>query len=168
MYMKRLKKGFTLIELLIVIAVIAILSTVLISVIQGARSDAYTARAITEFKSFAQAMEFYLIDYDEYPPDVSRNIPSGMEEYLGGGTWPEGPHPGSVYDWDNITEHGYIQISLRFCDINGENCNFPDEPWAQDFDDKSAMYWCFEGPCRSHPDRPVDHPGYCVSCKGQN
>ena len=158
------KKGFTLIELLVVIAIIAVLALLVTSAVIATRNKAYTVRAIQEFKSFQQAMEFYIIDNEVYPADVSRDIPSGMEQYLAIGEWPDGPYPGSVYDWDNIPAHGYIQISLRFCDIGGGNCNFPSESWADSFDYQSAIYWCFEGPCRSHPSQSVSHPGYCVNC----
>ena len=160
------KKGFTLIELLVVVAVIAVLAILVMTAVNAVRNKAYTARAIKEFRSFQEAMTFYLLDNNNtYPPDVNRNIPSGMEQYLAIGEWPEGPYPGSVYDWDNITGGDpYIQISLRFCDIGGGNCRFPTESWADDFDHQSAMFWCFEGNCRSHSSQPVSHPGYCVNC----
>ena len=165
-YTKKKKFGFTLIELLIVIAIIGALAMLITVGVQSAQNKAYTARALKEFRVFGDAMLIYLIDNDVYPADVDRNVPSGMEQYLsGGGTWPVGPYPGSVYDWDNkMPTDGYIQMSLRFCDISGNNCRFPSESWAENFDDKSSMYWCFEGVCRSHPDRPLDHPGYCVNC----
>lgn len=158
-------KGFTLIELLVVIAIIGVLAILIVTGLKTARNKAYTARTLQEFRSFQEAMELYLMDNGSYPVDVNRNVPSGMEEYLGGSSWPQGPYPGSVYDWDNkMPTHGYIQISLRFCDITGEHCYFPTEKWAENFDDKSSMYWCFEGLCRSHSDRPIEHPGYCVNC----
>jgi prepilin-type N-terminal cleavage/methylation domain-containing protein len=159
------KKGFTLIELLVVVAIIGVLAVLIVSSLAAARNKAYSARTLQEFRSFQQAMELYLNDNGNYPADVSRNIPAGVEAYLGGGSWPDGPYPGSVYDWDNITQHDYIQISLRFCDVNGDNCRFPSEAWAQDFDSYSAMYWCFKGECRSHPNRPINHPGFCVNCR---
>lgn len=161
------KRGFTLIELLVVIAIIGVLATIVFATLNNARNRGYTARTLQEFRSFQQAMEFYLNDNGDYPPDVNRNIPAGMEEYLGGGSWPDGPYPGSVYDWDNVPEHGYIQISLRFCDTSGNNCRFPTERWAANFDRFSSMYWCFEGDCRAHPARPVSHPGYCVNCQDE-
>jgi len=160
------KKGFTLIELLIVVAIIGTLSTTITASVGKARNRAYLAKATREFHAFQDSMLLYLIDHNVYPADVNRNVPAGMEQYLTGGSWPDGPWPGSVYDWDNIIgADPYIQISLRFCDINGNHCHFPDEEWAEDFDAQSAMFLCFEGACRSHSSRPVDHPGYCLNCE---
>ena len=159
-------KGFSLIEILVVIAILGVLVTLVYSAINIARNKAYTARTLQEFRAFEQAMFLYLDDFGSYPPDVSRDIPPGIEVYMGGTDWPKGPYPGSVYDWDNITgADPYIQISLRFCDISGNNCNFPLEDWAADFDHQSSFYWCFEGNCRSHPNQPVSHPGYCANCQ---
>ena len=114
-FITKKKKGFNLIELLIVVAVIGILAVFIVGVLGDARNKAYTTRTLQEFRSFQQAMELYLNDNNTYPDDVSRGIPAGIEEYLGGGSWPEGPYPGSVYDWDNINNSNqFIQISLRF------------------------------------------------------
>lgn len=159
------KSGFTMVELLVVVAIIGTLSSFILPSVGRLKNGGYTARALQEFHTFEQAMFLYLLDNGEYPPDVSRNIPPGLETYLSSGDWPGGPYPGSVYDWDNVTgSDPYVQISLRFCDISGNNCHFPDEPWAEDFDHQSAMYWCFQGNCRSHPNKPISHPGYCVNC----
>jgi len=159
------EKGFTLIELLVVMAIIGLLSAITLSSLGIARDRANLSRLQIEFRSFGTAMELYLFDFDGYPPDVSRNVPAGIQAYLAGGSWPIGPYTGSVYDWDNITGGDpYVQLSLRFCDILGNNCNFPNESWAAGFDSYSAVYYCFQGNCRSHPSRPVSHPGYCINC----
>lgn len=159
------KKGFTLIELLVVISVIAVLATVVMGALTSAKKKAYYARTLQEMKAFEHAMALYLADNGAYPPDASRNIPPGLEEYLGGGQWPVAPYPDAVYDWDNITGGDpYIQLSVRFCSIGGGDCNYPDEEWAEDFDSNSSAYWCFEGNCRAHPSQSIDHPGYCFNC----
>lgn len=169
MFLKRKRTrntGFSLLELLIVVGMMGILLTLVFAKLSSARNHAYGKRAHLEFRAFETAMYRYLLDNnDVYPPDVSRNIPAGLEGYLSGGSWPDGPWPISVYDWDNIGgANPYIQISLRFCNLSGSECNFPDEDWATGFDSKSAMYYCFQGTCKSHPGRPVDHPGYCINC----
>ena len=163
-------KGFSLIELLVVIAIIGILASVVLVSIRSARESAYFARAQSEMKNIATALEFYLDEYGVYPDDADRDLPPGIEEFLGPGEWPDAPWPGSVYDWeaweDPETGDEIHQISIRFCPLGqAENCHFPNQDWAEDFDYYSSVYFCLEGVCRSHINRPVDHPGYCVNCE---
>lgn len=54
------------------------------------------------------------------------------------------------------------QISVRFCDASGNNCNFPNETWAQSFDRYSSVYWCISGPCRAHGSENYNHAGCCM------
>ena len=165
-----LHQGFTLIELLVVIAIIAILSQLVVSYIFSAREASFKARADSEFRTFAAALEEWRSrNYWQYPGDVDRNIPPGLEENLAPGEWPEGPWPQSVYDWDvwNIPgEETIYQLSIRFCPIGGpiEDCRFPQTEWAEDFEVNSAYFYCFGGPCRSHENEPRDYPGYCMNC----
>lgn len=173
--------GFSLVELLVVISIIGILSSIVFGAVSGVRGKAYEVRTKAEFRTMVNALEMYYADHDgAYPADVGRNVPPGIEEYLAyvagedeADDWPNAPYPGSVYDWENwapgaLNNHAPVeqiyQISVRFCDIDGNNCNFPDEEWAEGFDEKSSLYYCIEGPCRAHNTRPVDHPGYCINC----
>jgi prepilin-type N-terminal cleavage/methylation domain-containing protein len=165
--------GFTLIEVLIVIAILVILGSIIGTNVFLARDRAYMSRALMEFRSLSQALEFYRIDRGEYPADVSRGLPPGLEAYLAGEHWPGAPWPGSVYDWDNWADPNFqgqriIQFSIRFCplgEINPANCNFPREAWAANFGVNSAVYYCVQGNCRSHIAEPIDYPGYCVNCE---
>lgn len=127
------------------------------------------ARAKLEFRSLATAIHLYAEDHGGMPPDVARGLPPGLEAYLAGGHWPDAPWPGSVYDWDNwtdpVTGTPILQVSIRFCPLGQPTqCVFPNEEWATNFDHLSAVYYCFEGQCRSHMTRPIDHPGYCINC----
>jgi general secretion pathway protein G len=160
--------GFTIIELLIVIAIIGILAAYVLTSVGDARSSAYLARAEGEMENFHDAVQLYRSDHGSYPADVSRDIPSGLGPYLSSGNWPQGPWPDSVYDWDNWTINGenVYQISIRFCEQGKpDTCNFPNKDWASDFKIKSAVYYCMDGPCRSHESEPVGYPGYCVNCE---
>jgi prepilin-type N-terminal cleavage/methylation domain-containing protein len=168
-------KGFTLIELLVVIAIISILASIVFNSVGRAKDKAYFSRAKLEFKSMDTALALYYEDNEDYPPDADRNIPSGLEEYLataeGVDVWPSAPWPGSVYDWDNWDDpdnegEKIYQISIRYCPAGGalEDCNFPNEDWAEGFGVNSAMYYCVSGSCRSHRNEPIDYPGYCVNC----
>ena len=165
------RAGFTLIELLIVIVIIAILARVVISYAMQAREAGFKARADSEFRNFAAALQEYLSQNNwQYPDDVDRNIPPGLEENLSSDHWPNAAWPGSVYDWDvwHLSgEDSIYQLSIRFCPQGGpiEECRFPQTEWAENFDINSAYFYCFEGPCRSHSNEDRDYPGYCMNCE---
>jgi len=183
-------KGFTLIELLVALAIIVLMGSIVLVSLKSAKDRANSARTLTEMKSLGLALVMYLMDNDyNYPCDVSRDLPSGLEKYLSTNpNWPKAPWPGSVYDWDywhpdpastgfnpdgsgnycagnlgyNPKTEPVYQLSIRFCDINGNNCQFPNEEWATNFDRYSSVYWCISGPCRAHGSMPYNHPGCCI------
>ena len=162
--------GFTLIELLIVISIIAILAGFIIPALNDAREAARLTRATAELESISKSLQMYRTIYGIYPEDTSRNIPPGLEKYLAPGIWPDAAWPGSVFDWDNWEDpdnprERIMQISIRFCPVGQPaQCKFPDADWAESFDINSAVYYCVQGACRSHINRPINHPGYCVNC----
>ena len=74
-------KGFTLIELLIVVAIIAILAAIGIYNYMGAQTRAKVARAETDLRTIAVALESYRTDQLDYPVE---NYDSPLNE---DGTW---------------------------------------------------------------------------------
>jgi len=117
-------KGFTLIEILIVVAIIGVLSALVVRSVNPAQFTlkARYASAKFELEEIAKAAKLYGEATGSYPPDVVRNIPSQFEPYFGytSGSWPTGPFPGSVLDWDNWEGQtcwegstGIIQVTLR-------------------------------------------------------
>lgn len=166
------RRGFTLVELLIVIVVIAILATIALVAYNGISNRAYSNRSTSELSSLARAVKLYKADHGEYPADVDRNIPVAIFDYSGdvSDRWPTAPWPGSVYDYDYfIGSDGneVAQISIRFCPLNEPigSCQFPNENWADGFDQNSSAYWCITGVCRAHKDQPDDHPAHCMNCR---
>lgn len=168
------ESGFTIVELLVVIVIIVVLARFVLSAFDNINDEAYLSRAASEFRSMHIALELYRVENGEYPEDVNRDIPPGIEKYLektDADRWPSAPWPGAVYDYDKFTADGVetYQISIRFCDIgNPDSCRFPNIEWAEDFDINSSVYHCIQGNCRPHPNQPADHPGYCVNCQNDS
>lgn len=163
---KKSLKGFTLIELLVVISIIMLLSSTILAGIRDYRERARLAKSQVDLKSMRNALELYASKYD-YPEDVNRGLPSGFEDFLESGEWPEPTWDNASYDWDNWEIDGsrVRQLSIRFCDWETrDDCNYPDFDWADDFDFWSSIYLCIEGSCRAHQAKPADHPGVCLNC----
>ena len=59
--------GFTLIELLIVVAIVGILSAIAVPKFLTAQTRANITRVEADFKTLADALEMYRIDYNDYP-----------------------------------------------------------------------------------------------------
>jgi prepilin-type N-terminal cleavage/methylation domain-containing protein len=178
------KKGFTLIELLMIITLIGILSGITYSIaVPRWRERTYYTRSVAEMSSIANGMKLYVAKYNDFPPDASRNLPSGIQEFVQGqeakDDWPAAPFPGSVYDWDNWPPDGNgplqtYQISIRFCGIGDDaGCKKMAKKYLagrtsdailNSWDSYSAMYYCVKGSCRSHQSKPINHPGFCINC----
>lgn len=171
-----MKKGFTLVELLVVVAIVGTLSTIIVNTVDRAREKGRYSRAVLEFRSIANALELYYLEYGNYPAETAvgehpDGPQGGVGKYLAQENhdyWPKGPWSISRYDWENWNDPDtpgakIYQISLRFCD--GGTCNFPDLPWASDFTGiRNALYYCVEGACRPHINEDPDYPGHCVNC----
>lgn len=62
-----LKKGFTLIELLIVIAIVGILTALITTNLQGARSRARDIRRKSDLRAIEQSLRLYYNDAKQFP-----------------------------------------------------------------------------------------------------
>ncbi len=165
--MKKQKAAFTIIELVLSMAILAILS-VAIYVIIGPRQQIERAQklaSVNELNEIGKAIGFFAADTGAYPADVNRSIPPGIEAYINPEEqWPDGPFPGSVYDYDNWSDKtcidaeasGSIQITLR--EVPNRN---PDgsNVWA--------WYYVLSGKGTPHCSTANEATkGECVNCPG--
>lgn len=187
--MKQTKqKGFTLVEIVIVIIVIGVLAALIYGlVLARSRERAYYTRSISELNTMGNALSLYVTKYNDYPADVVRDVPAGMKEFIqsqaGNAAWPDAPYPGTVYDYDNWPpdgngpQHTY-QISIRMCNVGDDaTCKANAQKYLSEYvsastlanwDSSSSMYYCIKGSCRSHQNKPLNHPGYCMNCGGKS
>ncbi len=74
--------GFSLVEMLVVIANIAILSTIVIVGVQGAREKTNILVTGLQQRELTKAIELYYDDVGFYPPDVNRGWDPGFAKSL--------------------------------------------------------------------------------------
>jgi prepilin-type N-terminal cleavage/methylation domain-containing protein len=89
-----IQKGFTIIELVVVIAIIAVLSTIIIANISGIREKSNIAVAGATQREMTKAVDLYFSDMGFYPPDVNRGWDPGLTRP------PAGTQPGTPWSPD--------------------------------------------------------------------
>lgn len=71
------------------------------------------------------------------------------------------------YGTDGVRET--IQINVQFCDMGpitdpATQCSFPPRFQNIGWENRSQLYYCVKGYCRSHYGDEYDYPGYCINC----
>ena len=69
--MKKISKGFTLIEMLIVITIIALLASLILVGMGGARAKTRDSRRIADLHNVMNALELYYASKSYYPQNIS-------------------------------------------------------------------------------------------------
>ena len=162
------KRGFTLSELMIVITLITILAFLATVSFLRFRQRSKLARVSVQLADVPTALTQYAEDNNyQYPADVSRSVPPGLERYLVDGVWPKSVWPEGVFDWDNwihpTTSQQIYQITYRLCDLDDPIASCSDPVLFPNFVRHSGIFYCISGPCLPHISYPTV-PAYCVNC----
>jgi prepilin-type N-terminal cleavage/methylation domain-containing protein len=173
------KRGFSILELTVAVGIIALLAALVMFTMHNRRAHARLARVTVELNTIASAMAKYAEDNNyQYPAEVARGLPPGLEAYLAGGQWPTGAWPNGLYDYDAWVHPGpgadlgrqIYQISYRLCDeVNDQAEACRDPILFPGFTHHSAIFYCISGPCVPHI-ADITAQAYCVNCtpKKQN
>ncbi len=107
------RKGFTLIEILIVVAIIAILASVVLVGLGPTQSAGRDARRVADLHESQNGLELYYNQNGKYPDAKSQswvNIGTTLEAAnIGINSWPNDPSSGKNYFYGTTaTDNGYI------------------------------------------------------------
>ncbi len=125
-------RGFTLIELLVVVAIIGILSTVVISSLNTARSKSRDARRKMDLKQIEKALEFHYDKYGSYTQPENLDIDSSVGSTAGtSAAYPNGKDWDPSSDLRDLVVNGFMS-SLPVDPINNATYKYQYEPWNAD------------------------------------
>lgn len=136
--------GFTLIELLVVISIISLLSSVVLSSLSGARTNARDARRKSDLEQVRTALEMYYNDHGHYPKKGSCTDPNFIDD--------QSQCPASV-----LTNGGYMQsfpLDPKWGDNGSEEWGKDYEYHARDGGQNYILRTAFEGTLERTHDYP--------------
>jgi len=100
-------RGFTLIEMLIVITIIALLASIILVGMGGARAKARDARRIADLRNVQNALELYFSSKSVYPSATTWDGLATVLTEVNVNRIPIDPNPGSGYQYcpgtDNLS-----------------------------------------------------------------
>jgi len=89
------KRGFTLIELLVVISIISLLSSVVLSSLNGARAKARDARRYADIRNLNNAIQLYILNNNKAP-----DFQGTCDPAISGDLSCEADTVGQIGNWD--------------------------------------------------------------------
>lgn len=158
--MIKYKKGFTLIELLVVIAIISLLSSVVLTSLNSARSKARDTKRRAELRQLSVALELYYNKYGTYPISSPNCGGQSGDEWCRdnqGDNWVPGlsefipmPHsPPVASGWWGYHYYGYSStqywLMVKLENVSTDTCGSATYMW---FD--GVTEWCATNPSNNN------------------
>lgn len=127
--------GFTLVEIMVVVVIIGLLASLAIPAFKRVQRSAQNARAINDFRIFAQAFEVYNSQNGGWPPNAGAGVvPTGVNKDFKEDTWKAAATViGGRWNWDldraefkagvsisgvTVTDEQLIEIDTKLDDGN--------------------------------------------------
>src|SRR5262245_49893492 len=102
--------GFTLVEIMIVVVIIGLLAALAIPAFQRVQRASQNARAINDFRVFAQAFEIYNSQNGAWPANAGSGVvptsPVSMSGDFKVASWQATTVVGGRWNWDNNLSSG--------------------------------------------------------------
>ncbi len=94
--------GFTLVEIMVVVVIIGLLAALAIPAFQRNQRASQNARAVNDFRIFAQSFEVYNTQNGSWPPNAGAGVvPVGMSGDFKQDAWTANPNSlGGRWNWD--------------------------------------------------------------------
>lgn len=137
-------RGFTLVEMLVVVAIIAILASILIPSVGAAQKSAKKRKAEVECNAIKTAIESFFSDFKYMPWEEG----SGKGQFVGADKWAEDAESQKAVmaflRGENKLGKAYLEVSSR------------DSKASADADDEGVFYDPWKNPYRIGIDRNLD------------
>ena len=132
--------GFTLVELLVVVAIIAILMSILLPAVNMARGKARQARCISNMRQIAVGLEMWHNNAGKYPPWDLYNVLGQRDRELS--AWPDALTMIEAYTRQNLEDHRSA--------LEGPGVEYPPEAFTRTIDNPEVFMCPADNP---HPHR---------------
>jgi prepilin-type N-terminal cleavage/methylation domain-containing protein len=115
-------RGFTLVEIMVVVVIIGLLAALAIPAFQRVQRSAQNARAINDFRIFAQAFEVYNSQNGGWPPNAGAGvIPTGVNKDFKEDTWKAASTIiGGRWNWDVNRAEFAAGVSISGATVSDE------------------------------------------------